>query len=323
VIVVWRVTTRCALACEFCAYDRRLPRARHEADPAAVLAFGATLAAYQQATGDRMLVSWLGGEPLQWTPVWELARTFRADLGLRVSVTTNGTALASPAVRARLIADFAEVTVSVDGLEPFHDAIRGWRGGWTALARGVRALADETRRAGGGPRLRANVVVMRDNVGQLEPLADALAGWGVEELTINQLGGNDRPEFHRAHRLTPADADRLAAMFPGLRARLAPRGLAVLGGPGYLRRIEASARGEHLPVDDCRPGERFLFVDEAMRVAPCSFTAAHYGVPASDLTSVEALRALSARFVAARRARRAPACDDCPSTQVFEKFVAA
>jgi MoaA/NifB/PqqE/SkfB family radical SAM enzyme len=153
-------------------------------------------------------VSWLGGEPLQWTPVWELARTFRADLGLRVSVTTNGTALASPAVRARLIADFAEVTVSVDGLEPFHDAIRGWRGGWTALARGVRALADETRRAGGGPRLRANVVVMRDNVGQLEPLADALAGWGVEELTINQLGGNDRPEFHRAHRLTPADADR-------------------------------------------------------------------------------------------------------------------
>ncbi|HVE77255.1 MAG TPA: radical SAM protein, partial [Gemmatimonadaceae bacterium] len=109
-IVVWRVTERCNLRCAFCGYDRGLVRSRRSADPAAALLLGEALAAYQQRSGDPVLVSWLGGEPLLWVPLRELTTVFVERLGLRVSVTTNGTALSASATRAHLLAHYAEVT---------------------------------------------------------------------------------------------------------------------------------------------------------------------------------------------------------------------
>src|SRR5690348_1386867 len=129
-IVVWRITERCNLACAFCAYDRRLDRSRQSADEGAVVAFGAALGDYQRATGDAVLVSWLGGEPLLWAPLERLTRTFVGDFGLRVSVTTNGTALASTNVRAHVLDCYDELTVSIDGFADVHDRLRGWRGGF-------------------------------------------------------------------------------------------------------------------------------------------------------------------------------------------------
>ncbi len=35
-IVLWRITERCDLACGFCAYDRRLPGPRHKVDRSVV-----------------------------------------------------------------------------------------------------------------------------------------------------------------------------------------------------------------------------------------------------------------------------------------------
>ena len=52
-IVIWRVTQRCNLACPFCGYDRQLSWERAEADPTAVQRFGRVLGEYQATTGDR------------------------------------------------------------------------------------------------------------------------------------------------------------------------------------------------------------------------------------------------------------------------------
>ena len=319
-IVVWRVTERCNLACAFCAYDRRVVRARGEADPGAVRAFGAALSGYQRASGDPVLVSWLGGEPLLWRPLAALTTHFARDLDLRVSATTNGTALAAPAVRAHLIDHYAELTVSVDGFAPLHDALRGRPGVFDALRRGVGALAAEKRRAGRGPLLRANVVLMRDNVADFERLCAELAAWGVEEITFNQLGGNDRPEFFPAHRLRPADVDRFGERVDALRRRLAADGVRLAGGERYVTRIRSSAAGRRLAVADCGPGEAFLFVGETGLVAPCSFTGDAYAVPIGELSSAADVAALPARFAALRAAGPAAACGDCPSTRVFAKF---
>jgi MoaA/NifB/PqqE/SkfB family radical SAM enzyme len=92
-VVVWRVTERCNLACKFCGYDRELTRPRNDADPQLVRSLGSVLAEYQRATGDSVLVSWLGGEPLLWAHLANLTRTFREDYRLRISTTTNGTCL--------------------------------------------------------------------------------------------------------------------------------------------------------------------------------------------------------------------------------------
>ncbi len=321
-IVVWRVTEKCNLSCAFCGYDRRLQRARRAADVDLVRRFGEVLSNYQAATGDGVMVSWMGGEPLLWPPLTDLTRWFTRHLSLRVSTTTNGTTLGDSVVRQHLLAHYAELTISVDGIGAGHDELRGWPGGYALLREGVKQLAEAKRNAGQGPRLRANVVLMKHTMADFEELCRELADWGIEDITFNQLGGRDRPEFFPAHRLLPEQATWLAGNIPRIRKRLAEAGVRLWGGDGYLQRILASSRDEPIPVADCRPGERFLFINEAGLVAPCSFTAHGYGIPLTELTSADALRELPARFVRARTERQLSPCADCQSTQVFEKFAA-
>ena len=320
-IVVWRVTEHCNLACRFCAYDRGLRRSRRNAEERDVLAFGSALAGYQRVSGDAVLVSWLGGEPLLWKPLPRLTRTFVRDLGLRVSATTNGTALASAEVRAHVLEYYDQLTISVDGFSETHDRVRGWRGGFNLL-RGIVPLLARHRTERRTPLLRANIVLMHDNVGEFASLCLELASWGIDEITFNQLGGNDRPEFWAEHRLRPADVEVLGDAMLSLRDRLAAQGVRLSGGERYLERIRSSAAGRRLPVRDCGPGERFLFVSERGIVAPCSFTSDEIGVPITELSGADELLALPARFAAARDRRRSAltVCGDCPSTQVFAKF---
>lgn len=319
-IVLWRVLDRCNLACSFCAYDRRLPFARSEADEETVRSFAAVLGAYREQTSEPVLVSWIGGEPLLWRPVFALSAWLRERHGIRVSATTNGTTLHRPEVRRQVLETFSELTVSVDGFAQMHDTLRGWRGGWWRLKEAVSTLAAERHAAGSTCKLRINIVVMRDNLVGFGELCEELSGWGIDEITFNQLGGRDRPEFFPAHRLRPQDARALAALVPVLAERLAARGVRLCASPAYLERIEASADGRPLPVPDCGPGERFLFIDERYRIAPCHFTAEELGVPLAEIRSPQDLAALGPRFARARSANTPRVCGDCPSTQVFAKF---
>lgn len=316
-IVVWRVTEACNLACPFCAHDRRLTRSRRHADPVAIRRFGGVLADYQQATGDRVLVSWLGGEPLLWPPLSALTEHFAGPLGLRVSTTTNGTTLGDPAVRAHLVACYRELTISVDAHGLGHDALRGWPGGYARLSQSVAALAAE--RLACGLRLRVNVVLLRDTIATFGALCHSLVEWGIDEITFNQVGGRDRPDTWPELRLRPEQVEALARALPSLRGELAGRGLLLRGDTAYLRRMHASARDLAIPVADCAPGEHFLFIDEGGAVSPCGFTGAELGVPVADLDTVAALRALPTAWRRAQRRGLAP-CADCHSTQVFGKF---
>lgn len=319
-IVVWRITQHCNLSCPFCSFDRTRDLPRVEADLPTVLNFGAVLAAYQHETDDRVLVSWIGGEPLLWRHWQEATRRLVGELGLRVSATTNGTALESGNVRAFVVDHFSELTISVDALGSRHDALRGWSGGFAALERTVPELARLKRERGAGPLLRINAVLMRDTLAGFAALCQRLAEWGVQEISFNQLGGRDRPEYFPSHRLRPEDVAEFTARLPELRATLAARGVRLVGGEGYLERMRASAAGEARAVPDCRPGQTFLFIDEQGRTAPCNYTAEQIGVPLSELGTTDAMQWLPARLAAARKRCRPVACEDCHSTQVWEKF---
>jgi MoaA/NifB/PqqE/SkfB family radical SAM enzyme len=120
--------------------------------------------------------------------------------------------------------------------------------------------------------------------------------------------------------MRPQDVTTLSLLLPALRAALAARGVSLCGNAQYLERIAASASGRRIAVADCAPGECFLFIDERGRVAPCSFTTQELGFPLDDIRTLDDLRRLPARFADARRRMPAPACGDCPSTQVFAKF---
>lgn len=320
-VVVWRVTEQCNLACGFCGFDRTVNRLRVETDVHSIRRFGAVLRDWRLASGESVLVSWIGGEPLLREELRDVSRHYRQELGLSVSTTTNGTTLGSPAVRAHLLDHYAELTVSVDGVGALHDRLRGWPGGFECLSRAVPLLAREARERGAALRLRANVVLMRDNLDQFEDLCGILGDWGVVEITFNQLGGADRPEFFPEHRLTQGDVDRLRVLVPRVREALAGRRVRLLGGTAYLERFAASARDDRYRVADCGPGESFLFIDERGRVAPCSFTPALIGIPIEELDCAEAMMNLSRRFALSRE-RAGSVCGNCLSTQACQKYAA-
>lgn len=321
-IVVWRVTAQCNLHCGFCAYAQELPLERRESDTDAVLAFAHILSEYQSVTGQRVMVSWLGGEPFLWKPISKLSVVLTQELGLRVSATTNGTALKVRAAR-QLVADhFDELTISIDGPKSFHDRIRGWPGGFDELHDGILKLKSMAQRNGRELRLRVNTVLMAENIDLFASLCEELVSWDIDEITFNQLGGNDRPEFHREQRLSVNDIDRLGRALPQLRLQLQERGVRLAGGEHYLRRFRASAEGVTLPISDCDPARDFLFIDEHGRIAPCSFTVPEYAVNIREIESVGDLHRLQERFSRARVGAPSRWCEDCPSTRVFEKFVA-
>ena len=321
-LVLWRVTERCNLGCRFCGYDRSLARLRREVRPDTALAFGAVLGRYRRETGRRVLVSWLGGEPLLWAPLAEISAQYRQRHDLDLSLTTNATRLARPEVRAMLLQHYAEVTVSVDGDAPFHDSVRGQSGLHASLVKSLSALANAKRAAGAGPLLRANVILMRGNVESFPALCRELTRWGIEEITFNQLGGNERPEFFPDNRLLPQQVHLLRRELPPLRAELSRLGVVLRGSAQYLERMAASSLDSAIAPADCAPGQALLFIDEDSYVSPCSFTSRDYGVPLADIDTPAALAALPMRFAALRNGQRAPACADCHSTQHFGKFAA-
>lgn len=320
-VVVWRVTEACDLACRFCGYSRELRRPRRRASAEDVLGFGRALAEYAAAAGRRVLLSWLGGEPTLWPPLRSVGPALRA-LGLQLGLTTNGVHL-DETLCAHLVDNYAQVTVSVDGLARWHDQVRGAPGLWAHLGTALRRLAEARAGRGAGPRLRANVVLMRSNLNEFAALCDYLAEWGVDEITFNGLGGLERPgDFFEREHLLPEHVLELRRTLPELRRRLAARGLALAGDPVYLDRLEALARGRSWPVLDCGPGQGFLFVDESGRVGPCSFTAFGHGRHISELAGVAPLRALPDLWRTRFATDRPAPCADCRSTQVFGKFAA-
>jgi MoaA/NifB/PqqE/SkfB family radical SAM enzyme len=318
IVIVWRVWESCSLACRFCGYSRELDRPRLAVDPRSVISFASVLASVQRVSGCTFLVSWLGGEPLAWTELPRLSRILNAEHGLRLGVTTNGLPLESACVRSSLLADYEQVTVSIDGMAPFHDRIRGMRGLFGRIAQATALLCSEDRR--GRLLRRVNTVLMRENIEAFPQFCETMAGWQFHELTFNQLGGNERPEFYAANRLLPEQVKRFAAQWPEIHERMARRGLAIRGSERYLARIAASSKGERIAVDDCDPGRSFLFVDALGRISPCSFTCDGYGIPISEIDSADAFLELPARFRTMRRERRLPACGDCHANHVFDKF---
>lgn len=317
-LLLVRVTTRCNLACGFCAYDRRLPMPRTTLGDAQIERLIALLRDWQQRHRPQpaAMLSWLGGEPLRW-PRWRHYSALARASGLRVSATSNGSTLWRPAERAAVLASLDELTLSVDAVGAAHDALRGWRGGYRRILEAITALRSARELGSGTLKLRANVVLMRSHIANFAALAQALAEAGIDEISCNLLGGRDRPEFHALERVSAGALQQFCAELPALRARLALRGVELLGGERYWARQLDHAQGYARPVADCAPGQDFVFCDEYARLSPCAFTGAEYGV---DLAQIEALEDLPARFQRARLQQRAPACADCPSTQVFGKF---
>jgi sulfatase maturation enzyme AslB (radical SAM superfamily) len=319
-VVVWRVYEPCNLGCQFCGYSREISRKRHIVSSDVILKFGAVLLEYRQRTGKEVLVSWLGGEPLLWKELPVISQTYHQEFGITLGVTTNGTMLDREHVRRSLIDHYSLVTISIDGFANFHDMQRREIGLFEKLKRNVGLLVEEISASNSMLRLRVNSILMRKNIHAFEAFCVEMAGWGIQELTFNQLGGIDRPEFYPDNHLLPEQAAWLVRELPTIQTNALLTGLKVFGTKQYLERISATSLNTAIPIVDCSPGKHFLFIDEENRVSPCNFTTESYGMPLSQIEDVDALVSVAECFRYKQSYERASPCNNCMSTQVFEKF---
>lgn len=315
-VIVIEISTVCNLSCSFCAHDKRLHVPRQTIPRDVLFSFTEIIGQYASARQEAVLLSWLGGEPFLQRHLLPLTESLHERYPLHFSATTNGTQLSDPEIRAHVRRCYAEITLSVDGLSSFHDSMRGQLGLFDEVKTSIRELASEAPNL----KLRINAVLMRDNFDMFPALCLEFAQCGVKEITFNQLGGRDRPEFFPAHGLTLEQVQRLPEMVQQIRETIREFGTQIVFSPSYFKRILATTCQEKLPILDCAPGSFYMFVSAQGKVAPCSFTVDEYGISLNSIQSVEDWEQLPSLFRQEKMREQARSCLDCPNTNVHGKF---
>ena len=118
-----------------------------------------------------------GGEPLLHRNLWMLCDLLRR-IEVRLTLVTTG--LLAQLHAADIARSVETVVISLDGPREGHDAIRGVKGGFEKITRGVMAL----RARPTPPRLIARSVVQRDNYAHLAQTIEAARRIGFDELSF-------------------------------------------------------------------------------------------------------------------------------------------
>jgi radical SAM protein with 4Fe4S-binding SPASM domain len=186
-VVVWNLTRSCNLACRQCY---AAARARPDPDELTT-SEGLALIADLARAGVRALVL-SGGEPLLRADLPALAASAAAH-GLAVALSTNGTLLRGAMARTLARAGVTYVGVSLDGIGPRHDRVRGRPGAWVEALAGLRAARDA------GLRVGVRFTLCRPTLDQLPAVLDLMEAEDVDRGYVSHL-----VQVGRARRWHPA-----------------------------------------------------------------------------------------------------------------------
>jgi MoaA/NifB/PqqE/SkfB family radical SAM enzyme len=195
------VSNRCAKACPFC-YNHSLPGGATQWTPDELVNF-----VFDCATHGVQAVSFGGGEPLQYAPIFEVLSRLRGVLFR--SLTTNGLPL-DGAMLDRVVAAAPEkvhISIHFPGLS-------------AEVARVIRQVCELARR---GVWSGVNLLVARSNLAVASQAAEALrsAGIGNDRIIYLPMRGSDTPTADEMARV--AGRDRFQSMTCLLACGRSPR----------------------------------------------------------------------------------------------------
>lgn len=191
-----------------------------------------------------------GGEPLL-RPDWQQVAFRARERGLRVELISNGLEVARQAEAIAKVGFFA-VSLSVDGLGPTHDTLRGVEGCFDQLLVGARALRSR------GVRLGAVTQVNQLNLHELDGLEGVLTanrfdGWQLQLTTPRGRALSRRSSLC----LHPADLRTLEGLVLTFRAR-GRLFVKVSDSVGYMSvsdpRLRGGRRGRRQIFPGCQAG---------------------------------------------------------------------
>jgi len=122
-------------------------------------------------------VTLIGGEAYLHEGWIDIVRAIR-ERGMECTMVTGGRGMDGERARAAKDAGVMSVSVSIDGIEATHDALRGLVGSHTAALRAMENLAQE------GMQVSANTQIGRRNRRELDALFDTIASAGAHSWQL-------------------------------------------------------------------------------------------------------------------------------------------
>jgi radical SAM protein with 4Fe4S-binding SPASM domain len=256
---VWEITLRCDLGCRHCG--SRAGRARRDE----LTTTEALDLVEQLADLGLKEVSLIGGE-FYLREDWDTIAAAIVRRGMLCSVVTGARQMTETRVARAVAAGIGKISLSIDGLERTHDAIRGSTGSFRA------AVAAAHRISGAGIDLSVNTQMNRLTMPELPAVADLLGEIGARSwmviLTAPLGRAADRPSLH----LQPY---HLLYLFPLLatikQEKLDPNGIAFFpaNNVGYFGPLAETLRYGSGTFDGCGAGISTLGIEADGRLKGC------------------------------------------------------
>jgi len=281
-VVFYEVTRACDLVCRHCRACAQPHRDPQELGDEQARRLIEQLATFPK----RPLLVLTGGDPLKRPDVVGLVR-HAVGVGLETAMTPSATPLVTrEALLALRDAGLARLAVSLDGADPAtHDGLRGVSGSFN------RTLEIMTQARSIGLPVQINTTITRATVGQIDALAELLAGRGIVLWSVFFLVPVGRGE--ELARIEPHEYEQVFARL-WHHAQRQPYAIKTTEAPHYRRFVlqrhgnpqEAASHAQAAPRADAggaRPrsrgplgindGKGVMFIDHTGRVFPSGFLA--------------------------------------------------
>ena len=307
----WECTLRCNLECRHCGSDcfRDASSAGRELTADRVRQELSDIA--RRCDPKAITFAIIGGEPLIRRDI-DAVGAHAAALGFVWGVTTNGMLLKPARLASLKAAGLKTISVSLDGLEPEHDALRRCKGAYRRVTTAIRRLTDDPFY----DRVDVICCVNALNVDSLEPFVDALVALGVPQVRFTPVFSRGRADANSGLMLTGEQTRRLLAFVT--RQRETRRDIVVT----------LSEEGYWGPNWECRIRDGFHYCASGVGIGSILYDGAVTGCPSVSRRFVEGdLREASfldiwergfARFREGRRALAPASCGTCRHWELCE-----
>lgn len=135
-----------------------------------------------------------GGEPLLRRDFYDIM-SYAHSLGFNWGMTSNATLIDDEAARRLYECGMKTVSVSIDGIQSTHDALRGWKGAFDAAMKGINALI----RHGGFRHIQITSVINHRNYGELSEMFEIFQNMDIDSwrvINIEPIGrAADNPDL--------------------------------------------------------------------------------------------------------------------------------
>ena len=184
-VVIWNLIRRCNLTCKHCysiSADVNFPGELGTAQIQSVMhdlrKFGVPV----------LILS--GGEPLLHPDIYEISH-YAKSLGFYVGLSTNGTLIDEEQISHIADIGYDYVGISIDGIQPTHDAFRQKNGAFDASMHAIRLCHNA------GIKVGMRFTPTQHNANELPQLLKIMDDEGVDKLYVSHLNYGGRGNRHR------------------------------------------------------------------------------------------------------------------------------